>query len=126
MSPFVLLGWLVLIAVIAYFTWNYFSFKRMAKQIDNATFKEMMLYSQIIDLRDPRAFQNKHILGARNFPYQQFNAAMKSLRKDKPILLYENANSRLAPRAVKKLKKAGYTDLYLLKNGIDYWDGKTK
>lgn len=28
--------------------------------------------------------------------------------------------------AVKKLKKAGFEDVYVLKDGIDYWDGKVK
>lgn len=126
MSIFTLIIWGLLIIAIAYFTWNYLAFKKMAKQIDNQTFKEMMHRSQIIDLRNPAAFRNKHILGARNFPLQTFDASIKSLRKDKPILLYENATSRLAPGAIKKLKKAGFTDLYLLRDGIDYWDGKIK
>lgn len=126
MSTVTLIIWGLLFATLAYFAWNYFAFKRMAQQIDNDTFKEMMHKSQIIDLRDPAAFRNKHILGARNFPLQTFDASIKSLRKDKPILVYENATSRIAPSALKKLKKVGFTDLYLLRDGIDYWDGKTK
>ncbi|CAM4226813.1 NADH dehydrogenase [Streptococcus penaeicida] len=126
MSIVTIIGWIILIGTVVYFTWNYFAFKRMAKQIDNETFKEMMHYSQIIDLRDPVAFRKKHILGARNFPLQTFDASIKALRKDKPVLIYENVTTRLAPNAIRKLKKAGFTNLYLLKDGIDYWDGKTK
>ncbi|MGT2933047.1 rhodanese-like domain-containing protein [Streptococcus catagoni] len=126
MSPLTILGWILLIAFILYYIWKYLSFKKMAKQIDNQTFKEMMPQSQIIDLREPAAFHQKHILGARNFPYQQFEASMSSLRRDKAILLYENGKTRFAPGAVKKLKKAGFNDIYLLRDGFDFWDGKTK
>ncbi|MBA2795769.1 membrane protein [Streptococcus porcinus] len=126
MSLVTILGWTILVGTAVYFIWNYFTFKRMVKRIDNDTFKEMMYYSQIIDLRDPVTFRKRHILGARNFPRQQFDASIKSLRHDKPILIYENVTNRFAPSAIRKLKKAGYTNLYLLKDGFDYWDGKTK
>lgn len=126
MSPFTIIGWAILIGTVIYFTWNYFAFKKAAKQIDNDTFKEMMHRSQIIDLRDPNAFRKSHIVGARNFPVQTFDASIKALRKDKPILIYENMTTRIAPSAIRKLKKAGFTDLYLLRDGIDMWDGKLK
>lgn len=126
MTPITILLWVLLLATLAYFIWNYFAFKKMAKHIDNAKFKEMMHYSQIIDLRDPASFRKKHIIGARNFPIQQFDASLNALRKDKPVLVYEAIRGSNAPRAIKKLKKAGFTDLYFLKDGIDYWDGKVK
>lgn len=120
------IGWSLLVGVAAYYTWNYFSFKRMAKQVDNDTFKDLMRQGQLIDLREPAAFRAKHILGARNFPVQQFDAAIKGLRKDKPVLIYENMRPQYRVRAVKKLKKAGFNDIYILKEGLDYWNGKVK
>ncbi|KHD45227.1 rhodanese-like domain-containing protein [Streptococcus hongkongensis] len=126
MSTLTIILWILIVAIAIYFAWNYFTFKRMAKQITNQEFKEMMHYSQVIDLRDPVSFRKKHIIGARNFPAQQFEGATKALRKDKPILIYETVRSTLVPSAVRKLRKAGFSDLYVLKDGIDYWDGKVK
>ncbi|HHR3331029.1 TPA: rhodanese-like domain-containing protein [Streptococcus pyogenes] len=126
MSPITLILWLLLLGIIGYYAWNYFSFRRMAKQVDNETFKDVMCQGQLIDLREPAAFRAKHILGARNFPAQQFDAAIKGLRKDKPVLIYENMRPQYRVSAVKKLKKAGFEDVYVLKDGIDYWDGKVK
>ncbi|HEL0564360.1 rhodanese-like domain-containing protein [Streptococcus equi subsp. zooepidemicus] len=126
MSPLTMIGWVLLAGVIAYYLWNYVSYRRMAKQVDNDTFKELMRQGQVIDLRDPASFRARHILGARNFPTQQFEASIKALRKDKPILLYENVRPQYRVKAVKTLRKAGYTDLYVLKEGLDYWNGKVK
>ncbi|HEK9954563.1 rhodanese-like domain-containing protein [Streptococcus equi subsp. zooepidemicus] len=126
MSPLTMIGWVLLAGVIAYYLWNYVSYRRMAKQVDNDTFKELMRQGQVIDLRDPASFRARHILGARNFPTQQFAASIKALRKDKPILLYENVRPQYRVKAVKTLHKAGYTDLYVLKEGLDYWNGKVK
>lgn len=126
MSPITLILWLLLVGIVGYYTWNYFSFRKMAKQVDNETFKDVMRQGQLIDLREPAAFRTKHILGARNFPAQQFDAAIKGLRKDKPVLIYENMRPQYRVSAVKKLKKAGFEDVYVLKDGIDYWDGKVK
>ncbi|VGV81742.1 rhodanese-like domain-containing protein [Streptococcus pyogenes] len=126
MSPITLILWLLLVGIVGYYTWNYFSFRKMAKQVDNETFKDVMRQGQLIDLREPAAFRAKHILGARNFPAQQFDAAIKGLRKDKPVLIYENMRPQYRVTAVKKLKKAGFEDVYVLKDGIDYWDDKVK
>ncbi|HER1176316.1 TPA: rhodanese-like domain-containing protein [Streptococcus pyogenes] len=126
MSPITLILWLLLVGIVGYYTWNYFSFRKMVKQVDNETFKDVMRQGQLIDLREPAAFRAKHILGARNFPAQQFDAAIKGLRKDKPVLIYENMRPQYRVPAVKKLKKAGFEDVYVLKDGIDYWDGKVK
>ncbi|KGR72233.1 rhodanese-like domain-containing protein [Streptococcus phocae subsp. salmonis] len=126
MSPLTVIGWALIVAIIAYYIWNYFTFKKMAKQIDNDTFKELMRKGQVIDLREPSAFQNKHILGARNFPPQQFAASITALRKDNPVLLYENMRPQYRIKATKRLRKAGFTDIYILKDGLDYWDGKVK
>ncbi|HEL0716601.1 TPA: rhodanese-like domain-containing protein [Streptococcus equi subsp. zooepidemicus] len=126
MSPLTMIGWVLFAGVIAYYLWNYVSYRRMAKQVDNDTFKELMRQGQVIDLRDPASFRARHILGARNFPTQQFATSIKALRKDKPILLYENVRPQYRVKAVKTLRKAGYTDLYVLKAGLDYWNGKVK
>jgi rhodanese-related sulfurtransferase len=65
-------------------------------------------------------------LGARNLPFSQFDQSISAIRKDKAVLLYEDAKPVFAIRAALKLKKAGYTNIVILKTGIKGWHGKTK
>lgn len=117
----------VFIAIIAiWLYWTYFSIRRVAKFIDNATFESMMRTGQVIDIRESGAFKTKHIMGARNLPTSQIKLSLSALRKDKPILLYDSSKSSTLPRVIRTLKKAGYTNLYVLKDGFDYWTGKVK
>ena len=67
--------------------------RKAAKFVDNATFEELIRQGQLIDLREPAEFHAKHILGARNIPSTQLKLSLAALRKDKPILLYENSRS---------------------------------
>ena len=80
----------------------------------------------MIDLREPVEFHAKHILGARNIPSTQLKLSLAALRKDKPILLYENSRSSRVTNAALYLKKQGYTDIYVLSYGLDSWNGKVK
>ena len=47
------------------------------------------------------------------------------LRKDQPIYLCDK-NGTLAPRAALTLKKNGYTNIYMLKNGLQDWKENLK
>ena len=47
------------------------------------------------------------------------------MRQDKPVFLYDE-NMQMAARMARKLKKAGYNDIYVLKNGFGSYTGKTK
>ena len=80
----------------------------------------------MIDLREPVEFHAKHILGARNIPSSQLKLSTGALRKDKPILLYENSRSSRVTNAALFLKKQGYTDIYVLAYGMNSWNGKVK
>lgn len=118
----------ILTALIFFATkaWDYYRVKRIASFLSNEEFKRLLPKSQVIDIRDSASFKRKHILGARNFPFGQLAGSLSSLRKDKPVLLYDTSSSRTMIRAILVLKKAGYTDLAVLQNGFDYWDGKVK
>ncbi len=117
---------LTLIAFLGWTAWRYYQVRKAAKFIDNAAFAELIHGGQLIDIREQSAYRTKHILGARNLPASQFNQSMSALRKDKPILLYDSSRSTSLPRVVLSLKKAGYTTIYVLKDGFDYWNGKVK
>ncbi|GKS80915.1 sulfurtransferase [Ligilactobacillus pabuli] len=105
--------------------YTYFMGKKYATILKNDDFKEGMHKAQIIDVREANDFKKKHILGARNMPFSQFKLYKDSLRKDMPIYLYDDTKT-VAPRMASKLHKNGYTDIYILKSGLDKWDGKTK
>lgn len=123
-------AWLLVLVLIAYIIWNYFRLKKAANYVSNAEFQELIRAGgQLIDIRDPKLFQKKHILGARNFPMlpkEQFEASLPALRKNKPVLIYEGARGQAAGRAALILKKSGFTDIYVLSDGFDYWNGKVK
>ncbi|MEQ9764414.1 rhodanese-like domain-containing protein [Streptococcus sp. ZJ151] len=122
--------WIILIAVsiaiLAYSAWNYFRLKKAATFVDNAEFAQLMRVGQLIDIREPSRFHQKHILGARNFPFQQFEASLGALTKGKPVLIYDDNRGALIPRVANILKKAGFERVYVLENGFDGWDGKVK
>ncbi|MDY4510849.1 rhodanese-like domain-containing protein [Streptococcus hyovaginalis] len=117
---------LVSILVIAWSAWNYFRLKKAATFVENDEFSQLMRIGQLIDIREPSRFHQKHILGARNFPMQQFEASLGALNKEKPVLIYDDNRGVLIPRAAKILKKAGFERVYVLENGFDYWNGKVK
>jgi len=75
--------------------------------------------------REKEDFKYAHINGARNMPSSQFNFLYTSLRKDQPIYLCDK-NGTLAPRAALTLKKNGYTNVYMLKNGLQDWKENLK
>ncbi|AIM24646.1 rhodanese-like domain-containing protein [Melissococcus plutonius] len=99
--------------------------RRSAKALSEEDFKAEMKKAQLIDLREKDIFNAGHILGARNLPYSMLNATMGSLRKDKPIYLYDQKKA-LSMRAANKLRKNGYTNIFYLKDGYENWQGKIK
>ena len=68
--------------------------RRAAKVVENAEFASLIRQGQLVDLREPVDFHRKHILGARNIPSTQLKGNLGALRKDKPVLLYENARGQ--------------------------------
>ncbi|MFC3932672.1 rhodanese-like domain-containing protein [Streptococcus dentapri] len=130
MSQANLMGWiliaLIIIAFLGWFIWQYLRIRRSAKFISNSQFQELMHNGQIIDVRSSTTFQRSHILGARNFQLQQFKDSLSALRKDKPVLLYDNFRGQSVGKVSLILKKAGFTEVYILEGGFENWDGKTK
>ena len=87
--------------------------------------KSGLRHGQLIDVREKDEFKAAHILGARNIPYSQFKERFMELRKDQPIYLYEEGVS-IAGRCAYRLKKNGYTNIFILKHGFEAWNGKVK
>ncbi|MDW8742688.1 rhodanese-like domain-containing protein [Streptococcus suis] len=121
--------WTLLLFVALLGAWmgfNYWRLRRAAQVIDNVEFAQKIHGGQLIDLREPGEYNRKHILGARNIPYQQLKQSTNALRKDKPVLIYENDRGQLVTPAALYLKKQGFNDIYILSYGLNGWDGKVK
>ena len=116
------------IGIIAWGIWElvqYFRRKNAATALENDEFKQDMRKAQIVDVRGKDDFDAGHILGARNIPYMQMKQRAGELRKDQPIYLYDDKKT-MSYRAALLLKKNGYDNLYVLKDGYEKWDGKIK
>ena len=118
--------WGLIVAMLVWMGYNYLRIRRAAKIVDNAEFESLIRTGQLIDLRDPADFHRKHILGARNIPSNQLKTSLAALRKDKPVLLYENQRAQRVTNAAIFLKKQGFSDIYILSYGLDSWTGKVK
>lgn len=115
----------VLLLVGLNWLFYYIMGKRSAKVLTQEEFKEGMRKAQVLDVREKDDFNAGHILGARNIPFTVFTQSIAGLRKDQPIYLYDQTKT-LSVRAASKLKKNGFTDIYVLKGGYQDWTGKTK
>ena len=118
--------WELVVAMLVWMGYNYLRIRRAAKIVDNAEFESLIRTGQLIDLRDPADFHRKHILGARNIPSNQLKTSLAALRKDKPVLLYENQRAQRVTNAALFLKKQGFSEIYILSYGLDSWTGKVK
>lgn len=114
---------LILIGMFGYPRWN---LRRNAKLVDEAEFARLMATSQLVDIRETNQFRVNHIFGARNLPSAQIEQSLNALNKHKPVLIYETGRPVAAAKVAKTLKKAGFPEVYILKNGLNSWKGKTK
>lgn len=118
--------WVVLLIWLGWMVWQYLRIRKAATFLDNDAFAQKLHGAQVIDIRDAASFHRKHILGARHFPIETFKQSLSALRKDKPVLLYEGSRGNQRAKVILTLKKAGFTDIYVLKDGFEHWNGKTK
>lgn len=126
MTPLSIALWIILIIWVAYLVWNYIRVRRAATFLNSDDFEVKMQGAQLIDIRDTGSFRKSHILRARNLPAPGFAQSISALRKDKPVLVYDATRGTELPKVITILKKAGFKDIYVLKDGFDYWKGKVK
>jgi rhodanese-related sulfurtransferase len=76
----------------------------------------------VLDVRTPGDFKKGHILNALNVPQPKLGERLGELGKDtaRPIVLV-CALGGVAAQAAHTLKKAGYTEVYPLKGGLNSW-----
>lgn len=76
----------------------------------------------VVDARSSGDYDKGHILNARHVPLAGIEGRAKEIAKstDRTIVCYCNSGS-VAPQAAAKLRKLGYTDVHVLKGGIQGW-----
>ena len=128
MTPIMWLNLVLGLIILAIaLNWAYFQImgRRSATIISEDEFKAGMKKAQVIDVREKNEFDSGHNLGARNIPFTVLTNSFSAFRKDQPIYLYDTRKS-LSIRAANKLRKEGFTNVYILKEGYEGWSGKTK
>lgn len=76
----------------------------------------------IVDVREAAEFAAGRIPKSKNFPFSELSKRMGDLEKykSKPVVVTCASGSR-STGAIRALKNAGFTDLYLLKGGLAAW-----
>ena len=76
----------------------------------------------ILDIREPGDYKTGHIINAKNIPASRLSEDADNVivDKDRPVIVYckSGLNSQ---SACGKLRDAGYTRVYCLKNGLFGW-----
>ena len=116
---------IVLVVFLGYSIFRYYRQKMILNVLTQDQWIEGYRKAQLIDVREPQEYDAGHILGARNIPVTQLKQRLVEIRKDKPVFLYCQKNSR-SGRAAQILYKQGYKELYQLKGGFKNWTGKIK
>lgn len=81
---------------------------------------------QILDTREREEFEVSHIQGARWVGFETFELnATQDLDKDRPVLVYCTVGAR-SQEIGKKLKDAGFNQVFNLYGGIIHWSNEGK
>jgi rhodanese-related sulfurtransferase len=79
----------------------------------------------ILDVRSEDSYMLKHIKGAVNIPYRDFEGRMGELDSLKEIIIYcSNFDCGLSANAVALLVKSGFKNVFVLEGGIESWQTK--
>lgn len=77
----------------------------------------------LLDVRTPEEWAEGHLAGAAHRDYwgdDNFDAAMNSIPRDRPVLVYCAGGGRSGLTA-QELNKAGHLEVYNLEDGISGW-----
>jgi rhodanese-related sulfurtransferase len=87
-------------------------FTRLFQTSPDADYKALInAGAQIVDVRTPDEFRSGHIRNAVNIPLQQLMTQAKSLKKDKPVIVYCASGNRSAT-AKRQLEASGFSMVY--------------
>lgn len=76
----------------------------------------------VINVLDPDYYQDCHITGSINIPFEHIEERMKSLsKKDSYVFYCSNYACTAAPFAAEMLKNSGFADVSVFPGGIVQW-----
>ncbi|WGD35163.1 rhodanese-like domain-containing protein [Olleya sp. YS] len=77
---------------------------------------------QLVDVRSPEEYQSGYIAEAQNIDFMSptFEDDIKTLNKEKPVLLYCQKGGRSA-KCAEKMKNLGFKKIYDLEGGFSKW-----
>jgi len=123
---------IVLLCFVALISANLFSQEiKNDAPLSLETFEQKLTQAanpQILDVRSPEEFAENHLKGAVNFHVPDdaaFAKAVTGLNKRNPVFVYSINNGRSVVVS-KKLRDAGFTEVYALPGGIAHWIGAGK
>ncbi len=76
----------------------------------------------LLDVRQPAEYEQRHLPGARLIPMGQLEKGLQGLDRKKPTLVYCASGVR-SRAAVAVLENAGFEDAWNIGGGIQAWDG---
>ncbi len=74
----------------------------------------------LIDLRGPAAYEEAHLMGAINIPYERLSGELDLLPVDAYIVLYDQ-DGQVGKQAAADLAARGYSTVYYALGGLDEW-----
>jgi len=76
-----------------------------------------------LDVRDESEFKGGHLLNARSMPVNKLAERLHEIEKhkDEDVVVYCDNGMRTS-RAIAKLKKSGFTNLFSLAGGLVAWE----
>jgi len=103
-----------------------FSKKRTIENINNISYEKMKEILKedantiVLDVRSPQEYNEGHIIGAINIPEYTISTKTNNIiqNKNTKIIVYCASGLR-SKKAIKVLKKIGFTNLYNLEDGIE-------
>ncbi len=78
----------------------------------------------ILDVRQPKEYEQSHLPGARLVPLPQLSERLSELEKNRPAIVYCASGGR-SRVAAQMLSGNGFTEVYNLSGGIKAWSGHT-
>jgi rhodanese-related sulfurtransferase len=78
--------------------------------------------AMVVDVREPDAFRNGHIVNAKNIPLAKITDDKGPLKKQKnKVVLAVCDNGAVSRRAVQTLRGAGHEKTFSIKGGLAGW-----
>lgn len=120
--PFLSFGFIVV--VVAMIAMEINKFTRGYKTLTPAGLTQLVNRNNalLIDVSSIQDYEKGHVPGARHVAMSQFDPENKDLAKakDLPVAIYCKTG-QTSGSAAKRLKKAGFSDVYTLEGGLRSW-----